>query len=159
MFFMLNVTKGMVMNMKEIEFQIEINASKEKIWATLWNDITFRDWANMIDEGTYMKGVLNEGNEIQFISSVNGYGVTSLIEKLKLNEFILLMHVRDTIESGQEERENEWTGGSESYLLSEKNAATVLIYKADIPQELEEIMKVRYHKAFNRIKLLAEEVM
>lgn len=156
---MLNETKGMVMYMKEIEFQIEINASKGKIWATLWNDITFRDWANMIDEGTYMKGVLKEGNEIQFMSSVNGYGVTSLIEKLKLNEFILLKHVRDTIESGQEERENEWTGGRESYLLSEKNTTTVLIFKADIPQELEESMKVRYHKAFDRVKILAEKVM
>ena len=60
--------------MKEIQFSIEISASKERVWATLWEDITFRDWANIIDEGTYMKGVLNEGNEIQFISSENGYG-------------------------------------------------------------------------------------
>ncbi|MBC7958563.1 MAG: hypothetical protein H7X94_01740 [Vallitaleaceae bacterium] len=28
--------------MKEIQFQVEINASKEKVWATLWDDITFR---------------------------------------------------------------------------------------------------------------------
>ncbi|HZK56234.1 MAG TPA: hypothetical protein VFC84_18925 [Desulfosporosinus sp.] len=86
--------------MKEIQFSIEINAAKERVWTTLWEDITFRDWANIIDEGTYMKGVMKEGNEIQYISSVNGYGVTSLIEKLSPNEFVLLRHSADTKESG-----------------------------------------------------------
>jgi hypothetical protein len=76
--------------MKELQFSIEINASKERVWSTLWEDKTFRDWAGMIDEGTYMQGEMIEGNEIQFLSSVNGYGVTSLIEKLTPNEFVYL---------------------------------------------------------------------
>ena len=36
-------------SMKEIQFSIKINASKERVLATLWEDVTFRDWANMID--------------------------------------------------------------------------------------------------------------
>ncbi len=59
--------------MKEIQFSIDINASKERVWETIWEDKTFRDWASIIDEGTYMKGVMKEGNEVQFISSVKGY--------------------------------------------------------------------------------------
>ena len=58
-----------------------------------------------------LKGVMEEGNEIQFISSVNGYGVTDRIEKLIPNEFVLFRHSSDTQESGQLEREKEWTGG------------------------------------------------
>ena len=112
--------------MKELQFSIEINASKERVWATLWEDTTFRDWATMIDEGTYMKGVLKEGNEIQFISSVNGYGVTSLVENLHPNAFVLFRHGADTKEIGQQEREKEWTGGTESYSLTEKNRVTTL---------------------------------
>lgn len=54
-----------------------------------------------------MKGVMKEGNEIQFISSVSGYGVTDLIEKLNPNEFVLFRHGVDTKESGQQEREKE----------------------------------------------------
>lgn len=42
---------GMEKNMKEIQFSIEINASKERVWATLWQEKTFLDWANIIDEG------------------------------------------------------------------------------------------------------------
>lgn len=143
--------------MKQIQFSIEINAAKERVWATLWEDITFRDWASIIDEGTYMKGVMKEGNEIQFISSVNGYGVTSWIEKLNPNEFVLFRHGIDTKEYGQQEREKEWTGGTESYTLTEKNGATTLIVKTDVPQEQEETFNIRVPRALERIKTLAEK--
>lgn len=142
--------------MKEIQFQVEIKATKERVWSTLWEDITFRDWANIIDEGTYMKGVMKEGNEVEFISSVNGYGVTSLIEKFNLNEFVLFRHSADTKEGGHQEREKEWTGGTESYFLTEKNGVTTLIVNTDVPQEQEETFNIRFPRALERIKELAE---
>lgn len=78
--------------MKELEFSIEINASKARVWDTLWQDESFRDWAGIIDPGTYMVGALQEGNLVQFISAENGYGVTSLVEKLVVGELLLLRH-------------------------------------------------------------------
>ncbi len=84
--------------------------------------------------------------------------MTSLIEKLNLNEFVLFRHAADTKESGQQEREKEWTGGTESYSLTEKNGATTLIVKTDIPQELEEIFNIRLPRALKRIKALAEKM-
>lgn len=143
--------------MKNMELSIEIHASKDKVWATLWDDATFRDWASLIDEGTYMKGIMTEGNEIQFLSSLNGYGVTSLIAKLSPNEYVLFRHNADTKESGQQEREKEWTGGTESYSLSEKNGVTTLIVKIDVPQEQEETFRIRIPEALERIKTLAEK--
>ena len=143
--------------MKNMELSIEIHASKDKVWATLWDDATFRDWASLIDEGTYMKGIMTEGNEIQFLSSLNGYGVTSLIAKLSPNEYVLFRHNADTKESGQQERENEWTGGTESYSLSEKNGVTTLIVKIEVPQEQEETFRVRLPEALECIKTLAEK--
>lgn len=143
--------------MKAIQFSIDINASKERVWATLWDDITFREWSSIIDEGTYMKGVMKEGNEIQFISSVSGYGVTSLIEKLNTNEFILFRHGADTKESGQQEREKEWTGGAESYSLTEKDGVTTLIVNTDVPEEQENTFLIRFPRALERLKTLAEK--
>jgi len=143
--------------MKEIQFSIEINASKKSVWGTLWDDKTFRDWANIIDEGTYMKGVMKEGNEIQFISSVNGYGVTSFIERLKPNEFVLFKHFADTKESGLIVREKEWTGGKESYTLEGKEGVTILIVKTEVPLEQEETFNKAIPKALSRIKALVEK--
>ncbi len=143
-------------DMKEMQFSIEINATKERVWDTLWQDKTFRQWASIIDPETYMVGDLKEGNEIQFISSASGYGVTSLVEKLVAGEFLLLRHRADTQEHGKREREKQWTGGKESYSLEEKNGTTTLTAAFDVPSELEEMFKVSYPKALERVKLLAE---
>lgn len=142
--------------MKELQFSMEIKASKAAVWATLWEDASFRDWANLIDEGTYMAGVMKEGKEIQFISSVNGYGVTSLVETLIPNEFVLLKHSADTIGSGRGERDKEWTGGAESYSLAEKNGVTTLTVTMDVPIELEETFNSLFPRALDRVKALAE---
>ncbi|WP_342528221.1 hypothetical protein MKY84_05080 [Chryseomicrobium sp. FSL W7-1435] len=91
--------------MKETNFSILIQASKTQVWKTLWNDETFQDWAGLIDEGTFKKGDLVEGNEMEFISAVNGYGVTSKVEKLLPEEYVLFRHRADTQGSGDEARE------------------------------------------------------
>lgn len=142
--------------MKKMQFSIEINVPKEKVWDTLWQDETFRDWASIIDPGTYMVGDLQEGKEIQFISAENGYGVTSLVEKLVPNEFVLFRHMADTKDSGESVREKDWTGGTESHLLAEKDGVTTLTVAFDVPTELEEIFEVRFPKALKRVKELAE---
>lgn len=142
--------------MKELQFQVEIQATKQGVWDTLWQDETFRQWASIIDPGIYMTGVLKEGNEVQFISAENGYGVTSLVEKLVEGEFLLLRHSADTKDSGQKERANEWTGGEESYRLAEQGDITTLTVAFDVPSEQEEYFTVNYPNALERVKVLAE---
>ena len=109
--------------MRKLQFSIEIKSPKETVWKTLWEDKTFRDWANIIDEGMYMTGDLKEGNEVQFISP-SGTGVTSLVDKLTVNEFVSFRHMMDTQDGG--EWEKEWTGGTESYSLTENGGVIVL---------------------------------
>ncbi len=142
--------------MREMQFSVEINASREKVWGTLWQDETFRQWASIIDPGTYMVGDLKQGNEVQFISSENGYGVTSLVEKLTANEFLLFRHHADTREDGKQEREDQWTGGKESYALAGKDDTTTLTVAFDVPLELLEYFKVNYPKALEQVKVLTE---
>lgn len=142
--------------MKDMQFSIEINASKEHVWGTLWQDETFQQWAGIIDPGTYMKGELQEGGEVEFISAENGYGVTSLVAKLVPGEFLLLKHSADTRENGSQEREKEWTGGEESYSLTEKDGVTTLAVTFGVPTKMEEYFKVNYPKALEKVKELAE---
>lgn len=141
----------------KLQFSIEINGPKERVWSVLWDDATFRDWAGIIDEGTYIEGILAEGNTIQFISSENGYGVTSLIEKLTPNEYIQFHHGADTKAFGEAERDQEWTGGRESYSLEEKEGLTKLTVLSDVPDELVEMFEDRLPRTLMRIKTLAEQ--
>jgi hypothetical protein len=143
--------------MKEMQFSVGIIATQEKVWDTLWHDETLREWASIIDPGTYMVGDLKEGSEGQFISAENGYGVTSLVEKLTPNEFVLLRHHADTQNSGTQERENQWNGGKESYSLTENDGTTTLTVAFDVPPELEEYFTVNYPKTLAHTKALAEK--
>ena len=144
--------------MKILEFSIAISASKERVWSVLWDDHTFRDWANYIDEGTYLQGELIEGNQVQFISSVNGYGVTSLVSKLIPNEYVLFKHQLDTKDMGSSSREKQWTGGFESYTLNEQWGETILTIKSEVPEELVDLFSVTMPTACHRIKEIAEEI-
>ncbi len=102
-----------------------------------------------------MVGELKEGGEVQFISSVNGYGVTSLVEKLILNKLVSFRNMADKKDSG--EREKEWTGGTESYSLAENDGVTTLTVNMDVPPGQEETFKIRLPKALERVKILAEK--
>lgn len=139
-----------------MQFTVEIQSTKETVWSTLWQDKTFRDWAGLIDPGTYMVGELVQGNEVQYISAENGYGVTSLVAKLVTNEYLLLKHSADTQDTGERLRKQEWTGGEESYALTEQNGMTILTAAFDVPPELEDYFTINYPKALNRVKELAE---
>lgn len=139
-----------------MQFSVEIHATKEKVWDTLWQDETLRQWAGIIDPGTYMVGELKEGNEVQYISAENGYGVTSLVDTCVPNEYLLLKHQADTKNSGKDQRDDEWTGGDESYQLSEKDGITTLTVAFDVPSNLEEYFNEAYPKALAKVKELAE---
>lgn len=142
--------------MKELQFTIDINAPKETVWDTLWQDASLRDWSGIIDPGTYMIGELQEGATVQF-NSEGGYGVTSLVSKLVPNRYVVFHHKADTQDDGNKNRDDQWTGGRESYELTETDGTTTLHMRLDVPPELEETMHTSYPKALRRVKELAEQ--
>ncbi len=143
--------------MKELLFSIVIHASKEHVWKTLWQSETFTQWASVIDPETYMKGDLVAGQEVQFLSGENGYGVTSLVEKVIPGEFLLLRHREDTQKAGTQNREDQWTGGEERYELVEKDGSTTLTVRFGVPPELEEYFLTTYPKALETLRSLVEK--
>lgn len=104
-----------------------------------------------------MTGDLKEGNEVQYISAKNGYGVTSVVEKLITGEFLLLRHSADTQDTGKHERKKEWTDGEESYALVERDGITTLTVAFDVPSKMEEYFKVTYPEALRCLKILSEK--
>lgn len=137
---------------------IKIRASKEKVWEVLWNDRTLRNWANIIDEGTYMEGELLEGQEVRFMSA-SGYGVTCRVEKLIPYEHVSFQQVAD-IKVGEdgsiEKRDKQWTGGRESYDLEGTDGKVTLSITQDVPQELVDYFEKAMPRALERVKILAE---
>jgi uncharacterized protein YndB with AHSA1/START domain len=138
---------------KKLQFSIAIEAPREKVWNTLWQEKTFREWADIIDPGMYIDGDLKEGNRVKFMSP-NGFGVTSLVERFIPNELVSFRHMMDTKEG--EERKNEWTGGKECYSLTENSDLTTLTIELDTPPEQEDNFKVILPKVLECVKMMSE---
>ena len=90
-----------------------------------------------------------------------GRETTELVTKLDTwdvdRRFVVSRVLKPKKESGEQEREKEWTGGTESYSLAEKDGVTTLTVELNVPRGQEEMSKVRFPKALKRVKILAEK--
>ena len=141
--------------MTPLKFSIKINASKEKVWSTLWNDTTYRQWTAAFMEGSYAESDWKEGSKIVFLSP-GGNGMFGVIEKMVPNEKMIFKH-QGEIKDGVEETK-DWAGAHESYYLDENNGVTELNVEVDsVGGEFEEYMKVAFPKALNILKEISEQ--
>ncbi|MBN8642082.1 MAG: SRPBCC domain-containing protein [Flavobacteriales bacterium] len=144
--------------MKRLEFTIEINTSIEKIWETLWNDTTYRDWVSVFCEGTYVKTNWNEGDSVHFLTP-DGKGMNSIIEKKLEHQYIAFKHISE-LENFEpqpvDETTSEWTGAMEIYELIPSTSSVTLKVLMDTLEKYIEYFETTFPKALERVKTLSE---
>ncbi len=139
--------------MKKIKSSTKINAPKEKVWATLWNDSTYRQWTSVFAAGSYAESDWKEGSKIKFIDG-KGDGMFSIIEKKIPNQQMSFKHLGE-IKNGVETT-GEWSGAMENYFLDESNGVTELNMEMDMNEEFEKYFSETFPKAIELIKQLSE---
>ena len=77
--------------MQRREFEIQINAAKEKVWNVLWNDASYKKWAAAFAEGSHAETDWKEGSKVLFMDS-NGSGMVSKIKKKEENKYMSFEH-------------------------------------------------------------------
>jgi len=140
--------------MKTLKFTETIKASKTKVWETLWNDDTYKQWTAPFMEGSYAESDWKEGSKILFLSP-GGNGMFSIIEKKIPNEQMTFKHLGE-IKNGVEEAKN-WEGAKEAYHLEEKNGVTQLDVEMDAVGEFEDYFSKTFPVALNKVKEIAEQ--
>ncbi|MEO7769072.1 MAG: SRPBCC domain-containing protein [Ferruginibacter sp.] len=140
--------------MTTLKFPIKINASKEKVWNTLWNDSTYREWTAAFCEGSYAESDWKEGSKIQFLSP-NGDGMFGVIEKKIPNEQMSFRHLGE-IKKGVEEPK-DWGAATENYYLQDSNGSTQLNVEMDSTPEMEQFLKNTFPKALEILKQVSEQ--
>jgi hypothetical protein len=143
--------------METLEFKIEINAPKEKVWEILWNDKTYRQWANVFCEGTYAVSDWKEGSKVHFLSP-SGDGMNSVIEKKIDNVYMAFKHIselRNFEEMPVDAITQGWTGAMETYRLTQKDAITVLDVTMDCIEKYVDYFKNTFPKSMEIIKELS----
>jgi len=149
--------KRIITVMKKLVFNIEINASREKIWDVLWNDRTYRIWTSVFSDGSYAVSDWEEGGKVQFLDGENN-GMYGRIEKNKTNEFMSFLYLGE-IKDGNEipSIDLETKGVKENYTLEESGNSTKLIVELDSEEKYQDYFEKQFPQALQKVKELAEK--
>jgi hypothetical protein len=66
--------------MNTLKFSTYVKASKEKVWSTQLDDVTYRELTKPFDGDSHYQGDWSEGSKMLFLGSSDG-GMVSRIEK------------------------------------------------------------------------------
>lgn len=144
--------------MEKLNFKTVINATPEKIWQVLWDDVTYRKWTSAFNEGSYAQSDWKQGSKILFLDG-EGRGMVSRIAEKRPNEYMSFEHlgeVVDGVEDTTSERVKQWAGSKENYTLKKVNGQTELIIDMDITEDFKDMFSQMWPKALDNVKKLAE---
>ncbi|MDQ0594874.1 hypothetical protein QFZ37_003243 [Chryseobacterium ginsenosidimutans] len=139
--------------METLSYEIQINASPEKVWDVLWSEMTYRQWTTAFTEGSFYQGTLEEGTIVKFFDP-NNNGMYSRVEKnipQKEMKFLHLGEIYNGIETPQ-----DWGEATETYILEENDEGTKLTGKIQTPPDFVEFFKDKFPKALEIVKNLSQ---
>lgn len=147
--------------MNTLKFSITINAPRQKVWDTMLEDATYREWTKPFNETSYYKGDWSEGSKILFLGTdKNGENEDGMISRIAKNiplEYISIQHL-GVIENGIEKRWEEGSEGFENYSFKEKEGSTVVdIELTNLPDSYLDMMNTMWPKALEILKTLSEK--
>ena len=67
--------------MERHQFKTTINAPREKVWQTLWNDETYRQWTSAFAKGSRVETDWKTGSKVPFLDGKNRGMVSMIAEK------------------------------------------------------------------------------
>lgn len=145
----------------DINFSVQINAPREKVWSVLFDDATYRQWTAAFHEGSYAETDWQEGSKALFLGPGGKDGMVSTIARNIPNEFLSIKHlgiVKDGVEDTTSEEVQKWAGGLENYTLKENDGGTELIIDgSNIPEEYHDYFTGVWPKALAKVKELSEQ--
>src|SRR3989338_3223520 len=149
--------------MQKLHFSIEINAPRERVWHTMLDDKTYREWTKAFGPGGHYKGNWNKGSKIVFIGSDpetgEEGGMVSRIAENRLYEFISIEHmgiIKNGVEDTTSDGAKKWTPAFENYTFKETNGKTEVLVDVNIAKEFAEMFEKMWPPALKNLKEISE---
>ncbi len=148
--------------MQKLNFSIVIKASKEKVWNTMLDDKTYRQWTEAFSAGSHYVGNWNKGSKMLFLGpDQEGKlgGMVSRIKENKKHEYLSIEHlglVQDGKEDTTSDAVKQWAGALENYTFKDLHDKTELLVDMDINDEYKEMFENMWPPALDKLKILAE---
>jgi len=146
--------------MEKETYRISIDAPKEKVWQTLWDLQTYRDWTSVFSPDSHADtDNWKKGTDVRF-SDGKGNGMIAHILDNRPNEFMSFEHygeIKDGVIDTESERVKQWAGSHEDYLLKGEDGKTELTVQMDVSDEWKGFFAETWPKALAKVKELAEK--
>jgi len=145
--------------METLSYEIEINASPQKVWDVLWDATTYSEWTKFFGSGSVMKSDWKVGGKTYFLNG-EGEGMVSTIDNLDEPHQIIFKHLGMVDKEGNEDTKSkevmEWSGCFEKYILIDLDGKTKLHAEVQTEKEWEDHMNTGFTKGLEVVKNLAE---
>lgn len=148
--------------MNTLHFSILINAPRSKVWESVIQDASYRQWTEVFAPGSHFIGGWSKGSKIQFLGPNDKgimEGMSSIVVDNIPDQFISLKHVgfiKDGVEDTESDEVKKWTPAYENYTFKELNEITEFSVDIDITPEYEAYFQDTWPLALNRLKQVAE---
>ncbi len=144
-----------------LQYSIDIKADKPKIWQVLWGEQSYRTWASIFYEGSYVvaKDNWKEGSKVLFLAPDQS-GIYSIIETHIPNRIIQFKHIGNVLKGREQpvdEETKKWSGATEMYSLTDGTNSNTLTIEIDVLDEHQGFMKTKLPLALEKIKSLSEK--
>ncbi|SIS92065.1 Activator of Hsp90 ATPase homolog 1-like protein [Kaistella chaponensis] len=140
--------------MKFLEFEIQINATPEKVWETLFTQDSYKKWASAMNEGTYFEGNWEVGSIMKFLDPQNNGMYNLVTENIRFK--VLGMKHLGWILKGELSPQN-WEDSTLNYILEPSENGTLLKGTVNSLDEFVEFFNSKYPQNFEHIKRLSEK--
>lgn len=147
--------------MKKLEYNIQIDANKQKVWNTMLAPDTYKQWTNVSWPGSTYEGKWEKNEDLRFVSAEQGGGTLATLTEFRPHEYLLAEHVAILLADGSEDRTSEaakgWVGTTESYTFQESNGKTNLKVEIKTAPEWADMFDEGWPKALDKLKEICEQ--
>lgn len=144
--------------MQTMTFTVHIQAPRERVWNTMLDADSYREWTRPFMEGSYYEGSWDEGATIRFLSPT-GDGMLATIERNQPHEFISIRHL-GFVAQGKDDTTSEavtsWAPAHENYRFEAVGGGTQVTVEQDMMDDYVAMMEVAWPKALEALRRLCE---
>lgn len=150
--------------MQKLHFSTTINAPADKVWHTMLDDNTYRQWTEVFSPGSFFEGNWEKGSKMRFLGpdpkTGEEGGMVSRIAENKPYEFLSIQHIgiiNNGVEDTTSELARKWSPAYENYTFTEKDGVTEVSVDLDVDEESAGEFEKMWHDGLQRLKTLAEQ--
>ena len=146
--------------MEKKEYKITIDAPKEKVWKTLFDIESYRQWTKPFSESSDVQTDNWKKDSKVLFTDGSGNGMVARVEENIPNKYMSFQHLgefKDGMEDTTSEKVKTWAGAHENYTLKDNGGKTELVIDIDLNEEWVDMFDQMWPKALDKVKELAEK--